>query len=292
MLVLVRYRLRKLLAIAEPNHGVRMLEGHVAVVTGSTGGIGEAVAHRLAAEGAKVVVTGRRAEDGERVAAAIVAAGHTAQFVRADLTVADDVEALFAAAAGSYGPVTVLVNNAAPTDLVGPANKDGRLTDVPPDRFDEILAVGLRAAYLCCYHAIPQMQQAGHGSIVNVSSVAGVKATPRVFAYATAKGGLQALTRSVAADYARDKIRCNTVIVGFVISNPLARKFAEDESMSRAMRATMLTDFGEPEDIANVVHFLASAESSFMSGTDVYADGGATVKHVIPGTKQEARSGQ
>jgi len=250
------------------------------------------VAHRLAAEGAKVVVTGRRAEDGERVAAAIVGAGHTAQFVRADLTVGDDVEALLAAAADAYGPVTVLVNNAAPTDLVGPANKDGRLTDVAPDRFDEILAVGLRAAYLCCYHAIPQMQQAGHGSIVNVSSVAGVKATPRVFAYATAKGGLQALTRSVAADYARDQIRCNTVIVGFVISNPLARKFAEDESMSRAMRATMLTDFGEPEDIANVVHFLASAESSFMSGTDVYADGGATVKHVIPGTKQEARSGQ
>jgi NAD(P)-dependent dehydrogenase (short-subunit alcohol dehydrogenase family) len=167
---------------------------------------------------------------------------------------------------------------------------DGRLTDVPPERFDEILAVGLRGSYLCCYHAIPQMQQAGHGSIVNVSSVAGVKATPRVFAYATAKGGLQALTRSVAADYARDRIRCNTVIVGFVISNPLARKFAEDETMSRAMRNTMLTDFGEPEDIAHVVRFLASSESAFMSGTDVYADGGATVKHVIPGTKQEARA--
>jgi len=267
-----------------------MLEEEVAVVTGSTGGIGEAVAHRLAADGARVVVTGRRSDDGEHVAADIVAAGGTARFVRADLTVADDAEALFATTLAAYGPVTVLVNNAAPTDLVGPSNKDGRLTDVPPDRFDEILAVGLRAAYLCCYHAIPQMQQAGHGSIVNVSSVAGVKATPRVFAYATAKGGLQALTRSVAADYARDDIRCNTVIVGFVISNPLARKFAEDATMSRAMRATMLTDFGEPDDIAHVVRFLASPESRFMSGTDVYADGGATVKHVIPGTKQEARA--
>ncbi|HEX4530883.1 MAG TPA: SDR family oxidoreductase [Acidimicrobiia bacterium] len=270
--------------------GVGMLEEEVAVVTGSTGGIGEAVAHRLAADGARVIVTGRRSDDGERVAADIVAAGGTARFVRADLTAADDAEALFATTLATYGPVTVLVNNAAPTDLVGPSNKDGRLTEVPPDRFDEILAVGLRAAYLCCYHAIPQMQQAGHGSIVNVSSVAGVKATPRVFAYATAKGGLQALTRSVAADYARDGIRCNTVIVGFVISNPLARKFADDATMSRAMRATMLTDFGEPEDIAHVVRFLASPESRFMSGTDVYADGGATVKHVIPGTKQEARA--
>ncbi|HEY3669577.1 MAG TPA: SDR family oxidoreductase [Acidimicrobiia bacterium] len=267
-----------------------MLQDEIAVVTGSTGGIGEAVAHELAAEGARVVVTGRRAEEGERVAADIVAGGGTARFLRADLTVADEVEALFAETAATFGPVTVLVNNAAPTDLVGPSNKDGRLTDVAPDRFDEILAVGLRAAYLCCYHGIPQMQEAGRGSIVNVSSVAGVKATPRVFAYATAKGGLQALTRSVAADYARDGIRCNTVIVGFVISNPLARKFAEDEKMSRAMRATMLTDFGEPEDIAHVVRFLASAESRFLSGTDVYADGGATVKHVIPGTKQEARA--
>jgi NAD(P)-dependent dehydrogenase (short-subunit alcohol dehydrogenase family) len=248
------------------------------------------VAHHLAGAGARVVVTGRRTNDGERVAAAIVAAGGTAQFMQADLTVADDVDALFATTLSAYGPVTVLVNNAAPTDLVGPSNKDGRLTDVDPEQFDEILAVGLRAAYLCCYHAIPQMQDAGHGSIVNVSSVAGVKATPRVFAYATAKGGLQALTRSVAADYARDAIRCNTVIVGFVISNPLARKFADDEKMSRAMRATMLTDFGEPEDIATVVRFLASSDSRFMSGTDVYADGGATVKHVIPGTKQEARA--
>lgn len=266
-----------------------MLEGEVAVVTGSTGGIGEAVAHELAAAGARVVVTGRRADDGERVAASIAEAGGTAQFVRADLTVEDDVAALFASVSERFGPCTVLVNNAAPTDLVGPSNKDGRLTDVTPEHFDEILGVGLRAAYLCCYRAIPQMQAVGHGSIVNVSSVAGVKATPRVFAYAAAKGGLQALTRSVAADYARDRIRCNSVIVGFVVSNPLARKFAEDEAMSGAMRSTMLTDFGEPEDVAHVVRFLASDESRFMSGTDVYADGGATVKHVIPGTKKEAR---
>ena len=268
-----------------------MFDGRtVAVITGSTGGIGEAIAHRLAASGASVVVTGRRAEDGERVAADIRSGGGRAIYQRADLTSEQDVENLFGLTREAYGPTTVLVNNAAPTDLVGPSNKDGRLTDVSPARFDEILAVGLRAAYLCCYHAIPQMQEAGGGSIVNVSSVAGVKATPRVFAYATAKGGLQALTRSVAADYARDAIRCNTVIVGFVVSNPLARKFAEDASMSRAMRATMLTDFGEPDDVARVVQFLASSDSSFMSGSDVYADGGATVKHVIPATKKEARS--
>ncbi len=267
------------------------LENDVAVVTGSTGGIGAATAQELARSGARVIVTGRRSDAGEQVAAAIRADGHEAQFVRADLTVEDDVVALFAAAHERYGDVTVLVNNAAPTDLVGPSNLDGRLTDVPTEKFHQILSVGLYSAYWCCAQAIPMMQRAGRGSIVNVSSVAGVKATPRVFAYATAKGGLQALTRSVAADYARDNIRANTIIVGFVISNPLAEKFAADPIMSKAMLATQLTPFAYPHDVATVVRFLASSDSRFMSGSEIYADGGGTVKHVIPGTKAEARGG-
>jgi NAD(P)-dependent dehydrogenase (short-subunit alcohol dehydrogenase family) len=268
-----------------------LLRDEVAVITGSTGGIGAATALELARNGARVIVTGRRAEEGEDVAASIRTQGFEAQFVRADLTVEADVEQLFRAAHDRYGDVTVLVNNAAPTDLVGPSNMDGRLTDVPTDKFHQILSVGLYSAYWCCYHAIPMMQRAGRGSIVNVSSVAGVKATPRVFAYATAKGGLQALTRSVAADYARDNIRANTVVVGFVISNPLAQKFADDPAMSKAMMATQLTRFAYPEDVAAVIRFLASADSAFMSGSEVYADGGGTVKHVIPATKAEARGG-
>lgn len=268
-----------------------ILKDEIAVVTGSTGGIGAATAHELARHGARVIVTGRRVEDGERVAASIRDEGHEAHYVRADLTVESEVEQLFDAARDRYGDVTILVNNAAPTDLVGPSNMDGRLTDVPTDKFQQILSVGLYSAYWCCYYAIPMMQRAGHGSIVNVSSIAGVKATPRVFAYATAKGGLQALTRSVAADYARDNIRANTVIVGFVISNPLAEKFAEDEAMSKAMMATQLTRFAYPDDIATVIRFLASSDSAFMSGSDVYADGGSGIKHVIPATKAEARGG-
>jgi NAD(P)-dependent dehydrogenase (short-subunit alcohol dehydrogenase family) len=266
-----------------------LLEGDVAVVTGSTGGIGASTAHELARCGARVVVTGRRVDEGERVAASIREQGHEAMFVRADLTVEAEVEQLFAATGARYGDVTVLVNNAAPTDLVGPSNMDGRLTDVTTEKFEQILRVGLFSAYWCCAQAIPMMQRAGRGSIINVSSVAGVKATPRVFAYATAKGGLQALTRSVAADYARDNIRAHTVIVGFVISNPLAQKIADDPAMSRAMAATHLTRFGQPHDVAAVIRFLASSDSAFMSGSEIYADGGGTVKQVIPGTKAEAR---
>ena len=156
----------------------RSLEGEVAVVTGSTGGIGVAAVHELALAGARVVVTGRRGAEGEAVAAAIRAEGGDAIFIRADLTVEEEVANLFSGAAAEYGPVTILVNNAAPTDLVGPSNMDGRLCDVPPDKFDFIMRVGITAAYLCCYHAIPMMKEAGHGSIINVSSVAGVKAAP------------------------------------------------------------------------------------------------------------------
>ena len=239
---------------------------------------------------ARVIVTGRRSEEGEQVAASIRSEGLQAKFVRADLTIEAEVADLFTTARETFGDVTVLVNNAAPTDLVGPSNMDGRLTEVSTEKFHQIMSVGLYSAYWCCANAIPMMQRAGRGSIVNVSSVAGVKAVPRVFAYATAKGALQALTRSVAADYARDNIRANTIIVGFVVSNPLAEKFAADERMSKAMLATQLTPFAYPPDIATVVRFLASDESRFMSGSEIYADGGGTVKHVIPGTKAEARA--
>jgi NAD(P)-dependent dehydrogenase (short-subunit alcohol dehydrogenase family) len=265
------------------------LKDEVAIVTGSTTGIGVAIAHLAAAEGAKVVVTGRR-ESGESVAADIRKEGNEAIFVQADISVEEDVKRLVDKAAEEFGHPTVLINNAAPTDLVGPGNLDGRLTDVETDEFDQILHVGLYGAYWTCYHAIPHMQAAGHGSIVNISSAAGIKACPRVFGYAVAKGGLQALTRSVAADYARDRIRANTVIVGFVISNPLAEKFAADEAMSAAMRSTHLTRFGEPLDIAHAATFLASEEAAFISGSDLYADGGCCVMQALPATKSEARS--
>lgn len=264
------------------------LQGEVAIVTGSTTGIGVAIARLAAEEGARVVVTGRRAS-GEDVAASIRADGHEALFVQADISREDDVKRLVDQACDAYGHPTVLINNAAPTDLVGPGNQDGKLTSVNTEEFEQILKVGLFGAYWTCFHTIPHMLAAGRGSIVNTSSAAGIKATPRVFGYAVAKGGLQALTRSVAADYSRDNIRANTVIVGFVVSNPLAERFAADESMSAAMRSTHLTRFGEPMDIAYAATFLASGEAAFISGNDLYADGGCCVKQALPATKAEAR---
>jgi NAD(P)-dependent dehydrogenase (short-subunit alcohol dehydrogenase family) len=268
---------------------VQRLEGETIIVTGGTGGIGEAIAVRAAEEGGRVMITGRRRAEGDRVVGLIRAAGGHASFTPADISAETDVVAVVDATAREFGPPTVLVNNAAPTDLVGPGNHDGRLADVTTEHFDKILHVGLYGAFWMCRYAIPHMQAAGHGSIVNISSAAGVKASPRVFGYATAKGGLQALTRSVAVDYAADNIRANTVIVGFVVSNPLAERFAADESMSAAMRLTHITRFGVPADIAAAAVFLASSEAGFMTGSDLYADGGCCVKQALPGTKAEAR---
>jgi cyclopentanol dehydrogenase len=259
------------------------LDGKVALISGGARGQGAAEAETFAREGARVVFGDIRDAEGQKVEAAIRAGGGEATYVHLDVTSEPDWQRAVGSATERYGRLDILINNAA---IVIPRVPIEERTVA---EWDQVMAVNARGVFLGTKHAIPAMRRSGGGSIVNISSVAGVKATPRVFAYATAKGGLQALTRSVAADFASDRIRCNTVIVGFVISNPLARKFAEDAAMSRAMRATMLTEFGEPEDIAHVVRFLASSESAFMTGTDLYADGGATVKHVLPGTKQEAR---
>jgi NAD(P)-dependent dehydrogenase (short-subunit alcohol dehydrogenase family) len=265
------------------------LSGEVAVVTGSTSGIGAAAAHSLALRGARVVVTGRREEAGAVVVSEILDAGGIAIYVKADVSREQDVGELVARAADEFGPITILVNNAAPTDGVGPGNVDGRLTDVSTESFESVLRVGVYAAYWTCQRVIPLMMAAGHGSIVNVSSVAGVKAVPRVFAYSVAKGGLQALTRSVAADYGPEGIRANTIVVGFVPTNALARKWAADPSMNAALRALQLTRFGQPEDVAAAISFLASDDAAFISGSEIYLDGGGSIKHAVPGTKKEAR---
>jgi meso-butanediol dehydrogenase / (S,S)-butanediol dehydrogenase / diacetyl reductase len=265
------------------------LSAETVIVTGATGGIGEAIARRAAEAGARVMLTARRQAEGEQIAASIVASGGHAAFFAADISVEDQVRAVVDATVNTFGPPTVLVNNAAPTDLVGPGNKDGRLADLSTERFEEILHVGLYGAFWMCHAAIPHMQKAGRGSIVNISSAAGVKASPRVFAYAVAKGGLQALTRCVAVDYADDNIRANNIIVGFVVSNPLAERFAADEAMSAAMRSTHITRFGVPDDIASATLFLASSDAAFMSGSDLYADGGCCVKQALPATKRQAR---
>jgi meso-butanediol dehydrogenase / (S,S)-butanediol dehydrogenase / diacetyl reductase len=244
------------------------LAGETALVTGSTTGIGREIATRFAAEGARVAVTGRDADRGNAVAATIATAGGTAVFVGADLTDEGACIRLVETVAERLGGLTVLVNNAA-----GAAG-DGPVGEVSTSRWESILRVDLTAPMWLCRAVLPAMIRAGRGAIVNISSRAAERASPGLAAYITAKGGLNALTRSIAVDYAVHGIRCNAISPGYVLND---RRDAEltDERRSR-LEAMHLTRLGEAADVAQAAVYLASAESEFVTGINLPLDGGSS----------------
>lgn len=258
------------------------LAGKVAIVTGSTRGIGRATAVRFAGEGARVIVTGRSADAGRGVEEEIRNAGGEATYVRADLADEGDVMAMVRAAVDRYGTLTTLVNNAAPTELMGPGRLDRRVTELENDAWDAIMLVALKAVVWCCKHAIPVMADGGGGAVVNISSAASLLGTPGLDTYTAAKGALNALTRSMAVEYAPDDIRVNCIVSGMVLSSEGAWKMMEDPVIGGATRAMHLTRLGLPEDIANAALFLASDEAAFVTGAVIPVDGGVTARMPVP----------
>jgi NAD(P)-dependent dehydrogenase (short-subunit alcohol dehydrogenase family) len=247
------------------------LAGEVAIVTGATSGLGRHLAQRCASEGASVVVTGRSRERGQALADAIGADGGHARFVGADLTDDASIRSLVADVVRHFGPVTVLVNNAVATD--GP--RDAPVVDLTDDAWEYILLVNLTAVVRLCRAVIPQMIKAGHGSIVNISSRAAERGTPGLAAYAASKGGLNALTRSIAVDYARAGIRCNTISPGYVLHEWRDAELTPDRR--KQLAAMHLTRLGTPEDVAHAVVYLACRESGYVTGINLPLDGGSTI---------------
>ena len=248
------------------------VRGEIALVTGSTAGIGRAIAVEFAAEGARVVVSGRDRKRGEGVvAAARKAAGNgdgDANFVPADLTDEDACSALVNATVEHFGGLTVLVNNAAG------ANHDGAVADLATPAWEQILRVNLTAPMWLCRAAIPSMRAAGHGAIVNISSRQGERASRGLAAYVTSKGGLNAITRSIAVDYAADNIRCNTISPGYVLNE---RRDADLTDERRAhLEGMHLTRLGRAADVAHAAVYLASGESEFVTGINLPLDGGSS----------------
>ncbi len=246
------------------------LEGERVLITGSTAGIGRSVALGCAREGARVVVHGRDRARGDAVVDAIATAGGTAVFIAADIADEAACASLVATAAERLGGLTVLVNNAVAG--TGGNSPIGRLDTA---QWERVLRVNLTAVAWLCRAAIPHMQAAGHGAIVNVSSRQAERASAGLAAYVASKGGLNALTRSIAVDYARDGIRCNALSVGYVLNE------RRDAHLSAARRAELeamhLTRLGQPEDVAHAVVYLASRESEFVTGVLLPVDGGATI---------------
>jgi len=258
------------------------LEGKVALVTGSTRGIGRATAIRFAAEGAQVIVTGRSQEAGDAVEREIRAAGGEATYVATDLAHEDQVQGAVRIAVQRYGQLTTLVNNAAPTELMGPGRLDGRVTELSNEAWDAIMLVGLKAVVWMCKYAIPEMVRAGGGAIVNISSAASMLGTPGLDTYTALKGALNTLTRSMAVEYAADGIRSNGIVSGMVLSSPGAARLMEDPAIGDATRAMHLTRLGMPEDIAAAALFLASDEAAFITGALLPVDGGVTCRMPVP----------
>jgi NAD(P)-dependent dehydrogenase (short-subunit alcohol dehydrogenase family) len=255
------------------------LENKVALVTGAAGGIGRGIAIRFAMEGAKVGVLDLSEEASQVVVDEIKAAGGKAVALGADVGDEEQVAAAVDKLRQKYGPVTVLVNNAA----VMPA---GKLHETDPNDFDRCLRVNLRGAYLVSRAVIPGMLDLGIGSIIHMASVTGILGLPGLAAYTATKGGLIALARAMSTDYAGQGIRVNSVSPG-TIDSPMLHDFVAGQSDPDFYRRAFdkmhpIGRVGTIEEVASVFVFLASDEASFVTGANYEVDGGLGVKGQQP----------
>ena len=247
------------------------MAGELALVTGSTSGIGRAVALEFAAEGARVVVHGRDAGRGRAVVDEAAALGGAAHFVAADLSGEAAAEQLVEEAADWLGGLTVLVNNAVGVS----AGKDSVVGEMSTEYWEGALRVNLTAPMVLCRGALPHMLAAGHGSIINVSSRQAERPSAGMAAYCASKGGLNALTRALAVEYGKENIRANTLSPGYVVND---RRDADITPERRARYEAMhLTRLGNARDCAYAAVYLASHESEFLTGINLQLDGGSSV---------------
>jgi NAD(P)-dependent dehydrogenase (short-subunit alcohol dehydrogenase family) len=248
------------------------LRDKVAIVTGGASGIGRVSAATMAREGAKVVVADRNGDGAVAVAEEIRASGGAAVGCRADIAEEDDVRAMVQRAVDEFGALHVLHNNAALTDASAHA-KDITVVDLTVDTWDRSMAVNARGAMLACKHAVPHMIAAGGGSIINTASNQALAGDLSQAAYGAAKGAVVTLTMSVATAFGKQGVRCNCISPG-AIRTPSLLAACPPEFLDELAKHNLVDRIGEPEDIANLALFLASDESSFITGLTIRCDGG------------------
>jgi NAD(P)-dependent dehydrogenase (short-subunit alcohol dehydrogenase family) len=250
------------------------LDGKVAVVTGGCSGIGLATVLRFAEEGAQVVIGDLDDARGKEVVERV-----GGLFVHCDVTDKDQVDALFKAAKDTYGSVDIAFNNAG----ISPPEDDSIL-DTDLDAWRKVQEVNLTSVYLCCKAALPYMLEQRSGSIINTASfVAVMGAATSQISYSASKGGVLSMSRELGVQFARDGVRVNALCPGPVNTPLLQELFATDEERAqRRLVHVPMGRFAEPEEIANAVLFLASAESSFITASTFLVDGGISGAYVTP----------
>lgn len=247
------------------------LQGQVAVITGGASGIGRAAAARFAAEGAAVVIGDLREEDATRASTEVTAAGGRAVGVAVDVTDERSLAALVDTAITEFGRLDIMCNHVGGSD----PRRDRDLLGLDMDEFDRVMRLNVRSTVLGSRLAIPHMAKVGAGSIINTASVGGLSGDFVQVAYGTAKAAVIRLTQYVATQYGHQHIRCNAIAPGAVMTPSLADNLPAD--MIEGIRAHNALPFiGEPDDVANVMLFLASQESRYITGQVITVDGGMT----------------
>jgi NAD(P)-dependent dehydrogenase (short-subunit alcohol dehydrogenase family) len=243
---------------------VGRLEGKIAVVTGAGTGMGEAITKRFCEEGATVIAADKSGEQ-DSVAESI---GNQCIPMSVDVSCSQDIQAMFAFVDERYGSLDVLCNNAG---IQGPIIASA---DYPEEAYEEVMAVNSRGVFLGMRYGLPLMLKSGGGSIVNTASMASVVAFPQLLGYCASKGAVRMMTKAVAIEYADQGIRVNCFCPGSIMTNMLENM--PEEYVSAVIEANPVKRVGLPKEIADLALFLASAESTFITGTEIMIDGGYT----------------
>lgn len=248
------------------------LDGKVALISGGARGQGACEARLFCQEGAKVVIGDVLDDAGKQTAAALRAAGGEVTYVHLNVTSEADWQAAVATAERLYGSLTVLVNNAG-------ILLRKLIEETTEDDWDRIMAVNVKGVFLGTKHALPAMRRAGGGSIINISSTAGLVGSPgRTAAYTATKGAVRLFTKATAIQHAKENIRCNSVHPGPIATDMIKETMDNPEQWAQRLQRLPMRRAGRPEDVAYGVLYLASDESSFVTGSELVIDGGTTAE--------------